>query len=788
MYVRYDLWSMPRVTTYFERARDKVTPKATLGDVGMSRDRSVIEKVIASLKNIGQFELFPLRESAHSACFKAVDPNRRISVSIRTVWPDELPNSEDYLRSVMAQARAAQALEHGNIAKVIGSGELDGAFFIVSSFVDGRILRQNLRSGEHLNTWDLIDFARQACVGLESAHARGLIHHALHPDNIVLEFDGSTKILDMGYFRANLPGVDAFHPNAVYLAPEQLAGHGADRMTNFYSVAIMLYEIATGKIPFTGESWEELAANAEAEIPEPIKVSPSVPAGINAAIVKALSRDRSARFQSGPELVRALEDYKAFGKPVAPVVPPKPVTPKVVAINTAAAGVGVRNPYATARDFVETADPRVEQQGSEGESRIGSDRPSLVGLQEAPGFWKQPSPQPPPKKEEEEEDFDAPFVEAPTKKALAKDASLRIAQQAWIATQRTAKHMAKRIDPWVAALSIFVIILGSFVTRTIALSFWGVPTSPDYGVSQPITPPANPAAHPARATQPPAAETSAQPLITADPTARTQRASAKKTAVVPPSATMFNAGRPLPPSGYTSAATGSVIVATTPAGARVVVDGNPRQAFTTPQAIPSLAPGVHTLTITKDGYAPATRPVQITAGAQSHLNVQLDLPSGFLTVLSSPSTAYILVDGVSTGHVTPSQVPVAPGTHTLSLRKFGYLEASDSFTVKSGEQQSRNVTLLEAGSTPEIRVAQTSGVKKMWANKVTGVRVTIRTTPPGATVAINGQTVPRNTPVDFGLNAGNYTMEVQLSGYQTLRKTITVQDGKPLTLDETLHP
>jgi phosphatidate phosphatase APP1 len=118
----------------------------------------------------------------------------------------------------------------------------------------------------------------------------------------------------------------------------------------------------------------------------------------------------------------------------------------------------------------------------------------------------------------------------------------------------------------------------------------------------------------------------------------------------------------------------------------------------------------------------------------------------------------------------------------------GYLEASDSFTIKSGEQQSRNVSLLEAGSTPDIHVAQTSGVRKMFSNKVNGIRLTVRTTPPGATILINGQAVGKTTPVDFGLNPGNYVMEIQLAGYQTLNKTITVEENKPMVLDETLHP
>jgi serine/threonine protein kinase len=725
--------------------------------LAMSRDRSVVEKVMASLKNIGNFELSPLRESEQGSCFKAVDTGRRIAVSIRTAWPNEAPNSASYLQKLQAQARSAQALENGNIAKVIGSGELDGAFFIVSSFVDGRSLRQNLNSGENLNVWDLIDFARQACVGLESAHARGLIHHALHPDNVVLEFDGSTKILDVGLYRSYDPQSDAFSPAALYLAPEQLAGQDADRITNFYSVAIMLYEIATGKLPFTGDNWESLLLSAQGEIPEPIQLNASLPKGINAAIVKALSRDRSARFQGGPELVRALEDYKSFDKPV--VAPPTPALPKQIPIQAATAVAPARNPYSPAPEPHSLS----------------------LGLQDAPAPWKPPAapPQPAPAV-----DLPAPPVEPPSKQEVAKEIALEITRQA----HASAKKTIKRVDPWIASLAVLVLILVSFLARTVALSFSGSSSH-----AESAAPPASPAPAPAAVVPIPsltantaAEETSSEPeVIVRHASDYTTNRKGRKTSAK--GSALFSAAHPLP-AGNAPATTGSVVIATVPSGANVVVDGNASQPFITPQVIASLQPGVHTLTITKEGYAPATRPIEITAGAESKLTVQLEVPAGFLTVISNPANAYIVIDGASTGHVTPSQVQVAPGQHTVTLRKMGYLEASDSFNMRAGEQQSRNVSLLPAGSTPEIRVAQTGGLKKLFGNKVSGVRLSVRSNPAGATVLINGQAVGKSTPVEFGLNPGNYTLELQFPGYQAVHKTITVEEGKPLAFDESLHP
>ena len=772
----------------------------------MSRDRDVVEKVIASLKNIGQFELSPLRETPEGACVKAFDAVRRITIAIRTLWPHDRSDGDLVLQRLLNQARAAQSVDAPNLAKVIGSGELEGAFFVVSSFIDGHTLRENLRSGEHVGTSDLIDFARQSCDGIESAHSRGLIHHALHPENVVIEFDGSTKIVDLGIYRQYDPQNDPFHPSALYLAPEQLAGHGADRATNFYSIALMLYEIATGRLPYEADNWESLLQNAQAEIVPPIKVKGSVPAGISATIMKALSRDRSARFRTGPDLIRALEDYRSFGKTKVPTAPPVPIAapqpampPKKEAGSLATATLTFADQPAPSKNdtprlgieaVMMAAQKPSAMAAAAGVSVGGPVDASEITRFSAPpiAFQRTPAavaPAPP------LEELLPSAPQGPSKVDLAKEALVNFAETTW----DDAKSRVKKFDPWVIALACLVLLLAGFITRTVALSFWAAPKA-EYASSaapdaEPVAP--RPALAPkslAASVTPveaPVDETPA-PELKSTPAPRSESHRTKQIAQAAPVKPMITLVQPAAGSSASSPFLGSVNVTTTPDGAHVIVDGKANQAFTTPQTISMLSPGVHSLAISKDGYASVTRSVEITAGARSNLAVQLALPSAYLTVLSTPTAAYILIDGVSTGHVTPSQVPVAPGNHTLTLRKMGYLEASDMVSVSAGEQQSRNVALLEAGSTPDIRVVQTGKVRKLFGGKVTGTRLTVHTVPDGATVLINGQAVTRSTPVDFALNPGNYVMEIQLPGYQTVRKTVTVQDGTPLVYNETLHP
>lgn len=731
----------------------------------MLRDRNLVEKVLASLKNIGNFEVEPLRESEEGGCYKAVDAGRRIAVGIRTIWP----HNDEHLQHLLTQARAAQSIDQSNICKVIGSGELDDCFFIVSSFANGNTLRQQIAKTEHLNPWDLIDFARQACVGLESAHARGVIHCALHPDNVVLEFDGSTKLLDVGVYRGNDGSRDPFFPNAVYLAPEQFEGEAPGRATNFYGIAVMLYEIATlGKLPYTGGTWAELASNSKLPFPEPISLNSSLPPGINAVLVKALSRDPAGRYTTGPELVRALEDFKSFNRPTppAPVVAPS-VAPRPIISTGSAAAVApapVRNPFASVPEAVPAAEPQLE---------LFSVQASPTAEKTALPPTQQAVPAPPMPEASPEPEVAPARPAAPVRRRRPS-----AVEQVWA--------RVRKADPWIFAIVVLVLVVAGFIYRSISMSFSGTPkVEQTYEAPQPSP---TPAQAPVEATQAPAPVVNETPAATQPEPAQSIPAEFLRTA--------RHAAGKAPQRGRAAAkplplvdpnTTGSVMVTSVPAGARVTIDGKTDQTFTTPQLIASLPQGMHTLSFSKDGYSPATRSLQITAGTKANVSVQLDIPTGFITVLSNPPSAFIIIDGTNTGRVTPSQVPIAPGLHTITLRKMGYLEANDSFSVQAGQQQSKNLNLLESGSTPDIRVVPT-GKLKFFSSKVSGTKVTVRTSPPGATVFINGQSVTKNTPVDFALNPGNYVMELHLNGYQTVQKTISVETGKPLAFDEPLHP
>src|SRR5512146_2752614 len=172
---------------------------------------------------------------------------------------------------------------------------------------------------------DFMDLARQVCTGLDHAHHHGLFHTNLHPGNIVVELDGTAKILDFGIPKDIPPDDDRLR----YAAPEQLRGNPPDARVNLFSWGAILYELLTRRPAFAG-------CDREALPPAPHAVDAAIPEGISRALMKALALDPAERYASGQDLVAALEDRVAQRPLPVPVPCTEPPVPKRAAQPAAA--------------------------------------------------------------------------------------------------------------------------------------------------------------------------------------------------------------------------------------------------------------------------------------------------------------------------------------------------------------------------------------------------------------------------------------------------------------------
>jgi hypothetical protein len=232
---------------------------------------------------------------------------------------------------------------------------------------------------------------------------------------------------------------------------------------------------------------------------------------------------------------------------------------------------------------------------------------------------------------------------------------------------------------------------------------------------------------------------------------------------------------------------GQMMVESTPAGAQVQVDGRTDPSWVTPFTMTGLAPGQHSIIVSKAGFSSDSRSIDITAGNRASVQIRLSQQMATLAVSSNPAGASVFVDGKNTSKVTPAQIPVDKGQHVIIVRKTGFID--ESMTVQSalGETATFSPTLRALGNTDDIRTV--GKMKKLFGGKETqGMgTVSVKTQPKGAQVAVNEHMLDKDSPVDFALDPGNYIIDITLTGYAPIHKVITVDKGGKAVIDEVLQ-
>jgi predicted Ser/Thr protein kinase len=249
--------------------------------------------------------------------YLATDSRLGRTVALK-VLPAELSRRPEQRERLRREARAAAGLTHPGICTIYALEEIDSELFIVSEFVDGRTLRDAIRSGEPPSSAGLLATARELAAALASAHRRGITHRDLKPENVMRSVDGRLKILDFGLALLDpvASGLDAA-PNLTlpgtvigtpaYMAPEQLNGGIADARSDVFSYGVLLYEYATGVHPFDAATPLARAARVLESAPMPVRrVRADIDGPIAAVIDKAMAKSPTDRFASAGEIVHAL--------------------------------------------------------------------------------------------------------------------------------------------------------------------------------------------------------------------------------------------------------------------------------------------------------------------------------------------------------------------------------------------------------------------------------------------------------------------------------------------------
>src|SRR5438128_9329486 len=288
---------------------------------------------------------------------------RRVAIKILN---ERHAEDEQFVERSRREAKNAAGLSHPNIVSIYDRGEAEATSYSAMEYLEGRTLKELIVARGPTPIPVAIDYSRQILAALSFAHRNGIVHRDIKPHNVVVGPDGRLKVTDFGIARSGtsqMTEAGSIIGTAQYLSPEQARGAPVDETSDLYSVGIVLYEMLTGTVPFTGDTPLEIAMKHLSTVPEPPSAKRrEVPEDLDLVVLRALAKEPADRYQSAEEMDADLERVQR-GAAVSPATeeaataiisrpPPPPAAP--TAITQARAPV----PYAPPAAYYDYDEPR----------------------------------------------------------------------------------------------------------------------------------------------------------------------------------------------------------------------------------------------------------------------------------------------------------------------------------------------------------------------------------------------------------------------------------------------
>ena len=313
---------------------------------------------------LGPYEIqAPLGAGGMGEVYKATDTRLDRTVAIK-VLPEHVADDPDFRQRFEREAKAVAALNHPHICTLYDVGEHEGRPFIAMELLEGQVLSQRIAS--HATRIDqVVEWGLQVADGLAAAHAKGTVHRDIKPGNIFITTGESAKVLDFGLAKPSAAGTEERRESsdrpttleapvttsgvalgtAAYMSPEQVYGEVLDTRTDLFSLGVVLYELATGTVPFTGKTTAAQIDHMLHRAPTPPRqLNAEVPAELEPIIDKALEKNRRLRYQTASDLHSDLARLKRDSDS-------QPVSARVDVAGGGAQGLRIIHPWeAVARD------------------------------------------------------------------------------------------------------------------------------------------------------------------------------------------------------------------------------------------------------------------------------------------------------------------------------------------------------------------------------------------------------------------------------------------------------
>src|SRR5215210_807082 len=233
---------------------------------------------------------------------------RRVAIKILN---DRHAGDDQFVERFRREAKNAASLSHPNIVSIYDRGEAEGTYYIAMEYLSGKSLKELILERGPAPVSVAVDYARQILAALRFAHRNGIVHRDIKPHNCLVDSEGHLKVTDFGIARAGASQMTeegSIIGTAQYLSPEQARGTQVDQTSDLYSLGIVLYEMLTGTVPFTGDSPVEIAMKHLSATPPSLSLKrPDVPRALDQVVLRALAKEPAARYQSAEEMDADLE-------------------------------------------------------------------------------------------------------------------------------------------------------------------------------------------------------------------------------------------------------------------------------------------------------------------------------------------------------------------------------------------------------------------------------------------------------------------------------------------------
>ena len=244
------------------------------------------------------------------AVYKVRDLELERDVALKLIRP-EIAENPEVLGRFKREIQVSSRITHRNVLRVYDLGEAEGVRFLTMQYVDGHDLETLIKKEGKLPLARLLSIFGEVCKGLAAAHEQGVVHRDLKPQNVMIDAAGTAYVMDFGLAK-NLAGAGLTEMGAVlgtpyYMSPEQVRGEPATLRSDIYSLGVILYEMATGEVPFTGESAYEIMMKRLTQRPKPAaELNPDIPVFLQKIVERCLSKEPAARYASADEVLADL--------------------------------------------------------------------------------------------------------------------------------------------------------------------------------------------------------------------------------------------------------------------------------------------------------------------------------------------------------------------------------------------------------------------------------------------------------------------------------------------------